>query len=105
MKLQRFDNPELFQDAVQDFLLENEAENNLPLGVLANVISGDYIETTPYMSLLEDGGNPVLVMMCTPPYPVYVYIQGESSKPSNSYRYSYESWGRIGGGVHRNYWE
>ena len=82
MKLQRFDNPEVFQDTVQDFLIENEAENNLPLGVLAGVISGEYTEKTPYMGLVEDKGIPILVMMCTPPYPVlFTYKEKAPSRP------------------------
>ena len=40
MKLQRFENPEVYQDMIEDFLFEDEVENNLPRGVLASVISG-----------------------------------------------------------------
>lgn len=68
MKLQRFDNPEVFQDKVQDFLLENEAENNLPLGILNGVISGEYMDRDPYLALIEESGKPALVMLCTPPH-------------------------------------
>lgn len=82
MKLQRFDNPELFQDKVRDFLVENEAENNLPLGVLSSVVSGEYVDKTPYMGLVEDEGIPILVMMCTPPYPVlFTYKETAPSRP------------------------
>ena len=41
MKLQRFENPEVYQDMIEDFLFEDEVENNLPLGVLAILISGE----------------------------------------------------------------
>ena len=70
MKVLRFNDPVLFQKVIQPYLLQHEAENNLPLGVLASVISGEYIEKTPYMELVEEEGVPILVMMCTPPFPV-----------------------------------
>ena len=70
MKIQRYEDPEEFQKIIQPYLLQHEAENNLPLGVLASIISGEYIEKTPYLGLVEEGGIPALVMMCTPPFPV-----------------------------------
>ena len=75
MKLRRFDNPRAFQEKVQDFLVENEAENNLPLGILNNVISGEYQEVTPYLAYLEVNGKPAIVMMCTPPHQVLFSYQ------------------------------
>jgi len=70
MKIHRYEDPVEFQKTIHSHLLQHEAENNLPLGVLASVISGEYIEKTPYMGVVEEGGIPILVMMCTPPYPV-----------------------------------
>jgi predicted GNAT family acetyltransferase len=70
MKLIHFQDPEEFQKITRNFLLEHEAENNLPIGILASIISGEYLEKTPYMGLVEENGVPILVMICTPPYPV-----------------------------------
>jgi predicted GNAT family acetyltransferase len=70
MKITRFDDPLQFQTRVKDFLVENEAENNLQLGILSSVVAGEYTEHTPYLALVEDGGHLQLVLMRTPPYPV-----------------------------------
>ncbi len=78
MKLQRFDDPEIFRDTVQDYLIQNEAENNLLLGILNNVISGDYREREPYLALIEEKGELALIALCTPPHPALFSFQ----KPS-----------------------
>lgn len=70
MKLIHYKDPVAFREAVLETLLTNEAENNLPLGILANVISGDYREHDPYLALVEKDGTPLISVMCTPPFPV-----------------------------------
>ena len=67
MKLQRFNNPGGFQDKVQDFLVEDEAENNLPLGIINSLIAGEYRDREPYMAYVEERGRPIIVILCTPP--------------------------------------
>lgn len=69
MNLIRFDDTLLFQYAVQDHLLTYEAENNLPLGILSNIIAGEYLDNPPYLSLVEKDGEIQLSVMRTPPYP------------------------------------
>ena len=69
MKIRRFGDPVLFQERIQDFLLVNEAENNLPLGILNNIISGEYREREPYLAYAEEKREPVIVALCTPPHP------------------------------------
>jgi len=68
MKLQRFDDPEIFRDMVQDYLIQNEAENNLPLGIINSLISGEYSDTEPYMAYVEERGRPIIIILCTPPH-------------------------------------
>ena len=75
MKLQRFEDPELFQDKIQDYLIQNEAENNLPLGILNNVIAGEYQQENSYMAYVEQDGMPKIACLCTPPYPVIFSYQ------------------------------
>ncbi len=75
VKIKKYVDPVLFHSKVVAFLAKDEIENNLPLGVLASIIAGEYLETTPYMSLVESGGKPLLVMMCTPPHPVLFSYQ------------------------------
>lgn len=69
MIIRRFDDPQLFQDKIQDYLIQNEAENNLPLGILNGVISGEYRDREPYLAIIEQNGKPELILLCTPPYP------------------------------------
>ncbi len=70
MNIIKFDDPIRFQSKVKDYLLKHEAENNLPLGILSSLIAGEYVEVPPYLALVEDHGEPQLVLMRTPPYPV-----------------------------------
>ena len=67
MTLQRFNNPGGFQDKVQDFLVEDEVENNLPLGIINSLIAGEYRDREPYMAYVEERGRPIIVILCTPP--------------------------------------
>ena len=69
MNLIKYDDPQSFQSAVQDYLLIHEAENNLPLGILSNIIAGEYLDNPPYLSLVEQDGKIQLIVMRTPPYP------------------------------------
>jgi len=75
MKIRRFIDPVLFQERIQEFLLVSEAENNLPLGILNNIIAGDYPEQEPYLALIEENGEPVLIALCTPPHPTIFSYQ------------------------------
>ncbi|MFV1948737.1 MAG: hypothetical protein ACC633_02255 [Anaerolineales bacterium] len=75
MKILHFDDPVEFQEITRDFLLRSEAENNLPLGIIASIIAGEYLEIDPYMALVEDGGKPFLVVMRTPPHPAFFSYQ------------------------------
>lgn len=70
MNIIKFDDPIRFQSKVKDYLLKHEAENNLPLGILSSLIAGEFVEVPPYLALVEDHGEPQLVLMRTPPYPV-----------------------------------
>ena len=70
MKLQRFEDPELFQEKILSYLTKDEAENNLPPGILNNVISGEYQHENPYMAYVEQDGMPKITCLCTPPFSV-----------------------------------
>jgi len=75
MKIRRFNDPVLFQERTQEFLLLFEAENNLPLGIINNIISGEYHERKPYLALVEEKGEPALIALCTPPHPALFSYQ------------------------------
>ena len=69
MKLQRFENPEVFLKSVQKYLIKNEAENNLPLGILNGLIAGEYSDWKPYLAIIERNGKVELISLCTPSHP------------------------------------
>ncbi len=69
MKLVRFSDPRQFQDRVSPFLVQLEAENNLPLGIIANLVGGEFREQSPYLAAVEDGGEIQFVVLRTPPFP------------------------------------
>lgn len=49
-----------------------EAENNLVLGILANLIAGEYSDIQPYMAIYQEDGIFQAAALCTPPWPVLV---------------------------------
>ena len=69
MKLERYSDPRLFQDRVSPFLERLEAENNLPLGIIANLVGGEFREQPPYLGAVEDDGEIQFVVLRTPPFP------------------------------------
>jgi len=48
--------------------MEQEATNNLILGILSAIIAGGYANTTPYLACVEDNDDIVLVALRTPPH-------------------------------------
>ena len=69
MELIQYQDPLKFQSAINDFLLINEAENNLPLGILSNLNSGEYSDNPPYLAQVVEKGKTRLVVLRTPPFP------------------------------------
>lgn len=66
----RFSDAKRFRNVVKKYLAQREAENNLVLGILSNVLSGEYREIDPYMAVVEDQGEIIQVLLRTPPFPV-----------------------------------
>jgi hypothetical protein len=42
------------------------------LGILANIIAGEFSEKQPYLAIFEDNGQVQAISLCTPPWPVLV---------------------------------
>jgi predicted GNAT family acetyltransferase len=72
MQTFHFEDPREFQKAILHTLVQHEAENNLILGILANLIAGEYSENRPYLAVFQDSGQVQAVSLCTPPWPVLV---------------------------------
>lgn len=77
MKRKHFSDPARFQEAVGEHLAEHEAENNLILGILANILAGDYKDIEPHMSVIEEDGIIQQVFLRTPPFPVLISYRKE----------------------------
>ncbi len=72
MDITHYSDPENFQEDVIDTLVRHEAENNLILGILANLIAGEYSEIQPYMTVFRERGRAQAIALCTPPWPVLI---------------------------------
>lgn len=75
MKIKKYSKPDIFKKEIQEFLGRNEAENNLPLGILNGLIAGEYSEKKPYLGYVMEGDKPIIAALCTPPYPAIVSYQ------------------------------
>lgn len=70
MEIRRYQDPKSFQQIILPALLEHEAENNLPIGILSNLIAGEFQEEQPYLAAVLEGERVELAVIRTPPYPV-----------------------------------
>lgn len=78
--VERFTNPELFAERAMPVLSRHEAENNLPIGVIANILAGEYSDPSRYFALVDRAGRPVAVVLRTPPFNALVsYSPGSPS--------------------------
>lgn len=69
MKLHRFDSIDKFWDKTQAYLLQNEAENNLLLGVAHTLRSNpSRYPDPPYLAMVESNGEIVATAIRTPPH-------------------------------------
>ncbi len=74
MELITFADPEYFYQRAIPFLLRNEAENNLLIGIAGELKShsGSYQEVSPYLAIVEDNAHAVGVALRTPPQNILV---------------------------------
>ncbi len=81
MKLEIFERPEAFLDATLEMLMENEALNNLPIGIARDMAAkGSPGEHPPFFAAIVLEGKPIMSALMTHRYPVNLY----SRKPFNS---------------------
>lgn len=76
MQLTRFTDPVRFHDHVASYLSQQEAENNLLLGLVKGISTGEYREHPPYMACVEQDGEIVLISLRTPPMNVLLSNSG-----------------------------
>ncbi|MCL2165522.1 MAG: GNAT family N-acetyltransferase [Oscillospiraceae bacterium] len=79
MRFERYDTTEAFSNDVLEILLENEAQNNIPISI-ANSKSGD---TSQWLlgSVKETNGNVVLIAAYTPPFNIVLFETGNRPNP------------------------
>lgn len=75
MRIIHYQDPGEFQKDVLDALVQHEAENNLLLGILAQLIAGEFRDNPPYLAVFENGGEMQAISVCTPPWPALVSYQ------------------------------
>ncbi len=72
MKIIHYQDPVVFQETIQAYLVRREAENNLLFGILANIIAGEYSDHKNYLALVKDAGQIQAVVLCTVPWPALI---------------------------------
>lgn len=71
--VERFSSAQDFSRAAQDFLVAREAENNLLLGIAADLARGaTFGDATPYLGVTRRGGNVTAAAVRTPPYGISI---------------------------------
>lgn len=69
MELTRYQDVHAFYDAVEAFLVEREAENNLMLGIMADLMKSTlWSDQPPYLAAVTDNGQVVAAAFRTPPH-------------------------------------
>jgi uncharacterized protein len=75
MNLNVFTDARKFDKLVRPVLLKEEAENNLPVGLLDQIIVGRYED--PFLAVLEEQDTIAAVLVRTPPHYLIVTVFGE----------------------------
>lgn len=68
MEFVLYDNPKCFLEKVAPFLMEKEAVNNLPLGIINRLTKDSASYESPFLGCIEDVGEVQCIMMRTPPH-------------------------------------
>ncbi|MEZ4521930.1 MAG: GNAT family N-acetyltransferase [Thermomicrobiales bacterium] len=73
MKLTRYDSIRDFREVTAGFLLENEAENHLIIGIVGDLMhSSSYDDHPPYLAVVSDDGQIHATAVRTPPYQLVI---------------------------------
>jgi len=63
MEIDFHDDVDAFAAAVGPYLEAHEAENTLPIGIIAALRSGQYADHPPLLAAIEDAGRTVAVAL------------------------------------------
>lgn len=86
MRIKQFSSVDEFASLTGPVLEAAEAENNLPLGLVSAIRSGEYRERAPFFAVVYDGAAPssesiVAVALRTPPFPVVIPLTPGAGSP------------------------
>ncbi|UOQ45254.1 GNAT family N-acetyltransferase [Halobacillus salinarum] len=68
MEVVQYCNPQEFADIIEPLLMEKEAANNLPLGIIDRLVKGTFKQDEVFMYVIKEKGEPVYMTMRTPPH-------------------------------------
>lgn len=90
MEFKIYKDLEAYTKKVKKFLEQEEVVNNLPLGILKNLAKPKEAQTQlyddePLLALVEDEKEPILILLMTPPYNLYVYGVGNKLEEASHY--------------------
>jgi len=71
MKFERYSDTDAFAADMLDLLLENEVQNNLPIGFISN--KTDAVKDWLLATVKDDSGSVLLTAACTPPFNLVLY--------------------------------
>lgn len=84
VQVQRFNSAHHFAKYALNYLYENEALNNLPIGILNRCMDkedrNEQIEDPPYLAMVTQQQEPILFLIMTPPYNIGVF--GDPTHPA-----------------------
>lgn len=75
MEIRLSDQLDAFAADVGPYLETHEAENTLPIGIIAALRSGQYANHPPLLAAIEDAGEVVAVALRTPPHGLIVSFE------------------------------
>jgi predicted GNAT family acetyltransferase len=76
VKFLSFQKVDQFLQKAQDYLEKSEAVNSLMLGICLGLAEHpERIQRPPYLAILEEGGQPAVVAVQTPPQKLVIYSQ------------------------------
>ncbi|MBM7584171.1 putative GNAT family acetyltransferase [Bacillus pakistanensis] len=75
MKIQTFKDAKSYYQIMHPFLIENEAENNLALGLLNQIIDGKY--QNPFLAVALSEEEVIAGFLMTPPHNLIIFVRPE----------------------------
>lgn len=92
MDIRQYDTAQHFLETTKNFLMQKEAANNLPLGILYRLAAGKDdgpYQTEPLLAVVESDGFPIMTMVMTPPRNLVISGDGPNVRKAIPYAVSF----------------